>query len=159
MAESTAEQTFPVNVNVGGSGAGDQSNTNRSGDASAWNKNYTDQSNEQFQKGVGGDASSGNATAGGDCCKPHGHYKPKSKRDCGSPKWHGKSYDGKPCHESKPKHREHGGDASSGNAKGGDVDESQLASSTTARAVGYGRVDRKAGGGPEPGCRATPLTR
>ncbi len=128
-AESKAEQKSPVNVNVGGSGAGEQSNTNRSGDASAWNKNNTGQSNEQFQKGVGGNASSGDATANGNCCKPHGH--PKSKRQCKGHKWHGKSYDGKPCHESKPKpsKREHGGDASSGNAVGGDVDQSQVASS------------------------------
>ena len=129
-AESKAEQAHPVNVALG---AGEQSNTNRSGDASAWNKNHTGQSNEQFQKGVGGDASSGDATAGGGCCKPDGHYKPKPKRDCGSPKSHGKSsksYYGKPCHESKPKpyEREHGGDASSGKAVGGDVDQSQVAS-------------------------------
>ena len=41
-----------------------QSNTNASGDASAWNDNDTVQSNEQSQKGVGGDATSGDATAG-----------------------------------------------------------------------------------------------
>ena len=41
----------------------EQSNTNRSGDASAWNKNHTGQSNEQVQKGVGGDATTGYATA------------------------------------------------------------------------------------------------
>ena len=54
-----------MNVNVGESGAGEQSNENRSGDASAWNKNHTGQSNEQFQKGVGGDATTGDATTGG----------------------------------------------------------------------------------------------
>ena len=64
-AESKAEQESPVNVNVGESGAGEQSNENSSGDASAWNKNHTGQSNEQFQKGVGGDATTGDATTGG----------------------------------------------------------------------------------------------
>ena len=80
-AESKAIQIAPVNVYVPVCvakhcrfGDVEQSNTNRSGDASAWNKNHTGQSNEQFQKGVGGDASSGDATSGGSCCKPNWHH-------------------------------------------------------------------------------------
>ena len=72
-AESKATQTLPVNVYVPvciakycKTGDVEQSNDNRSGDASAWNQNETWQSNEQSQKGVGGDATTGDATAGGD---------------------------------------------------------------------------------------------
>ena len=48
-------QALPVNVNVPVESAPcdlvEQSNTNSSGDASAWNKNHTGQSNEQSQTG------------------------------------------------------------------------------------------------------------
>ena len=125
---SSAKQFKPTNV-AAGSGAGEQSNTNRSGDASAWNKNQTGQSNGQFQKGVGGNATSGDATVGGSCCKPDGHPKPRPKPGYGSHKGHGKSKSDKPCqkYEPKPHKPEHGGDATSGEAKGGDVDQGQRA--------------------------------
>ena len=70
-ATSKATQILPVNVNVPvciakscETGDVKQSNANSSGDATAWNSNHTVQSNEQSQKGVGGDATSGDATAG-----------------------------------------------------------------------------------------------
>jgi hypothetical protein len=90
----------------------DQSNGNSSGDAWAGNVNKTGQSNDQSQKGVGGDAATGDATASGGCCSKPYHPKPK----------HG-------CDNGKSKHEpEHGGDAESGKAKGGDVDQTQSAS-------------------------------
>ncbi len=68
-ARSKAEQTLPVNAYVPvcvakrcDSGDIRQANTNRSGDAWAGNVNHTGQSNEQSQKGVGGNASTGDAT-------------------------------------------------------------------------------------------------
>ena len=71
-AESKAVQVLPVNVAVPicvakacDTGSVEQSNTNTSGDASAKNVNVTDQSNEQWQQGVGGDATTGDATTGG----------------------------------------------------------------------------------------------
>jgi hypothetical protein len=71
-AESKAVQILPVNVAVPvcvavscKSGGVEQSNTNTSGDAWAGNDNETGQSNEQSQKGVGGDASTGDAKGGG----------------------------------------------------------------------------------------------
>ena len=70
-AESKAEQTLPgeravpICVALRASRLVEQSNTNRSGDASAGNMNHTGQSNEQSQKGVGGDATTGDATTGG----------------------------------------------------------------------------------------------
>ena len=117
-ATSKAVQVLPVNVAapvcVGfycKTGDDDQSNGNSSGDAWAGNANKTGQSNEQWQKGVGADAATGDATASGGCCKPN-HPKPK----------HG-------CDKGKSKHEpEHGGDAESGKAKGGDVDQAQSAS-------------------------------
>ena len=47
----------------------------------------------------------------------------------GSHKGHGKSKSDKPCqkYEPKPHKPEHGGDATSGEAKGGDVDQGQQA--------------------------------
>ncbi len=93
----------------------EQSNTNSSGDAWAGNSNHTGQSNEQSQKGVGGDATTGDATAGGGCCKPSGHPQPKPKPGCGKAK-------------PKPGKPEHSGDARSGDATGGDVDQTQSAS-------------------------------
>ena len=132
----------------------EQSNRNTSGDAAAWNANHTGQSNEQSQKGVGGDARSGDAeTAEGGCCdhgsyqKPkHGSYdKPKHgsyekpKHRCGGCEEHGKSRCDDPCHESKPKHVcKDGGNARSGDAKGGDVDQRQHAQNDN-------RTEQKAG--------------
>jgi hypothetical protein len=118
FATSKAVQLLPVNVAapvcVGfycKTGDVDQSNGNSSGGAWAGNSNKTGQSNEQWQKGVGGDAATGDATASGACCKPND---PKPK--------HG-------CDKGKSKHEpEHGGDAESGRAKGGDVDQAQSAS-------------------------------
>jgi hypothetical protein len=115
-AESRAKQTLPVNAYVPVCIAKDcrtgdvrQSNDNRSGDASASNENGTWQSNRQSQKGVGGDATTGDATAGGSTCKPdwHGKSKTPSKPQCGS-----------------------SGDATSGDAYGGDVTQSQTASNS-----------------------------
>ena len=118
-AKSKAVQIAPVNVAVPvcvalscKTGGVEQSNTNSSGDAWAGNLNHTGQSNEQWQKGVGGDAATGDATASGGCCSKPYHLKPK----------HG-------CDKGKSKHQpEHGGDAESGKAKGGDVDQTQSAS-------------------------------
>jgi hypothetical protein len=118
-AESKAVQVLPVNAAVPVCVAlycktsdVDQSNGNSSGDAWAGNVNKTGQSNDQSQKGVGGDAATGDATASGGCCSKPYHPKPK----------HG-------CDNGKSKHEpEHGGDAESGKAKGGDVDQTQSAS-------------------------------
>ena len=83
-ATSKATQVLPVNVNVPvcvawhcKTGDVEQSNRNSSGDAAAWNANHTGQSNEQSQKGVGGDARSGDATAEGGCCD-HGKGKARA---------------------------------------------------------------------------------
>jgi hypothetical protein len=92
-ASSEAKQIVPINVNApirilsNGDDKVEQSNDNESGDASAGNFNNTDQSNDQKQLGVGGDATSGPATSDG-------------------------------------------GDASTGKAVGGDVDQSQSASNS-----------------------------
>ena len=74
-ATSKAIQVVPVNVAVPvciaascKTGDVEQSNENRSGDASAFNGNSTWQSNEQGQSGYGGDASTGDATTGGKGC-------------------------------------------------------------------------------------------
>jgi len=68
-----------------------------------------------LQSAVGGDATTGDATASGDCCAA---ADTKSR--------HG-------CDKVEPKHPEparvHGGDARSGDAHGGDVAQSQSASS------------------------------
>jgi hypothetical protein len=129
-AESKATQTLPVNAYVPvcvayscDTGGVEQSNANSSGDAWAGNENRTGQSNEQSQKGVGGDARTGDATATG-CCKPETHPKPECK-----PRYDkGKGYC-KPEHEKRPCEKpEHRGDAESGKAKGGDVDQRQEAS-------------------------------
>ena len=100
-AESKAVQILPVNVAVPvciakrcETGDVRQSNTNRSGDASASNENGTWQSNGQSQQGYGGEASTGDATTGKGGC-------------CGS-----------------------AGDATSGDAYGGDVTQSQSASNS-----------------------------
>jgi hypothetical protein len=130
-AVSEAKQIAPVNVYAPvciakhcRTGDVEQSNSNSSGDASAWNANRTGQSNEQWQKGVGGDATTGDATAS-DCCKPS--PKPGCKPDRG---WHNKGYGGKGkprCDKGEPKHQPHGADARSGDATGGDVDQRQQA--------------------------------
>ncbi len=128
-AESKAEQIAPVNVAVPvcvalhcKSGGVEQSNTNRSGDAWAGNKNHTGQSNEQSQKGVGGDATSGDATAGGGCCK---HSQPtKPSKPCEKPSYGSKTKSQTPCEP------EHNSGATSGDATGGDVSQSQNASNS-----------------------------
>ena len=83
------------------------------------NANRTGQSNEQSQKGVGGDARSGEATVKGGCC---GHGT-KGEKPCKDER-HPKPYGGTPCKDA-PKGGEHGGSATTGNAKGGDVDQRQ----------------------------------
>ena len=114
-------QVLPVNLAVPvcvawhcKTGDLEQSNANGSADAWAGNLNGTHQANRQSQTAVGGDATNGDATASGDCCAAAG-TKPR----------HG-------CDEVEPKHPEpprgHGGDARSGEAHGGDVDQSQSAS-------------------------------
>src|SRR4029079_14697862 len=69
---SKAVQALSVNVAVPicvaktcDAGSIDQSNGNASGDASAPNVKVTDESNGQWQRGAGGDGSTGDATAGG----------------------------------------------------------------------------------------------
>ena len=128
-AKSKAQQTLPLNGYVPvclayrcDTGGVEQSNTNSSGDAWAGNVNKTGQSNEQSQKGVGGNAASGDATATGGCCdKP-------SKPDC-KPRYDSKKSYGKPgCDKGGYEKKQHGGDAESGKAKGGDVDQRQQAS-------------------------------
>ena len=121
-ARSTAVQVLPVNVAVPvcvawhcKTGDLEQSNANGSADAWAGNLNGTHQANGQLQSAVGGDATTGDATASGDCCAA-ADTKPR----------HG-------CDKVEPKHPEpprvHGGDARSGEAHGGDVAQSQSASS------------------------------
>ena len=97
----------------------------RSGDAAAWNANHTGQSNEQSQKGVGGDARSGDATAEGGCCD-HGKGKPAPCKEQHPKPYGGKPYGEKPCKDG-PKGEQHGPSATSGKAKGGDVDQRQQA--------------------------------
>ena len=120
-ARSTAVQVLPVDAAVPvcvawhcRTGDLEQSNANGSGDAWAGNLNGTHQANGQVQSAVGGDATTGDATASGDCCAA-ADTKPR----------HG-------CDKVEPKHPEpprgHGGDARSGEAHGGDVDQSQSAS-------------------------------
>jgi hypothetical protein len=96
----------------------EQSNDNESGDATAVNYNNTDQSNDQKQLGVGGDATSGPATADGRSsgCEKDGHWYPKpgdvhASQANGSGKTVGHCASG----------------AESGKAVGGDVDQSQWA--------------------------------
>ena len=127
-AESKAYQTAPVNAYVPvciayrcDTGGVSQSNTNTSGDASASNQNGTRQSNEQSQKGYGGDASTGDATTGGGCCK---YAKPECKQGSA----YGKSYGKDGCYHGKPEKRRPSADAESGKAVGGDVDQRQQAS-------------------------------
>ena len=126
-AKSKAEQTLPVNAYVPvclayrcDTGGVEQSNTNSSGDAWAGNVNKTGQSNEQSQKGVGGDAASGDATATGGCCKP--------QPECESSYSSKKHYEKPVCKKGTYEKRPHGADAESGKAKGGDVDQRQQAS-------------------------------
>jgi hypothetical protein len=129
-AESKAKQTLPANVYVPvcvayhcDTGGVRQSNTNRSGDAWAGNANHTGQSNEQSQTGVGGDARTGDATAVGGCCTHETHPQPGCKPHDVKGKSHCKpETEKRPCE--KPEHR---GDAASGEAKGGDVDQRQEA--------------------------------
>jgi hypothetical protein len=75
-AKSKAVQVAPINVNAPirilsfGDDKVEQSNDNESGDATAINKNNTDQSNDQAQYGFGGNAESGAASSGdgsGEC--------------------------------------------------------------------------------------------
>jgi hypothetical protein len=128
-ATSEAKQIEPVNAAVPvclalhcQSGGVEQSNTNRSGDAWAGNKNYTGQSNEQWQKGVGGDATTGDATAGGGCCK---HPQPtKPSKPCEKPSYGSKTTSPTPCEP------EHNSGATSGDATGGSVTQTQDASNT-----------------------------
>jgi hypothetical protein len=143
-AVSEAKQILPVNVNAPiciakhcETGDVKQSNDNRSGDATASNESTTKQSNDQFQKGTGGDASTGDAKGGDSCCKHGGYDEPKP--GCGDshvksrcdhpspwkPKW--KRYE---CEKPKPKPHEcerhaRGDDARSGDATGGDVHQAQ----------------------------------
>jgi hypothetical protein len=126
-ATSKAKQVAPVNAYVPvclalycRSGDVEQSNTNGSGDAWAGNVNKTGQSNEQSQSGVGGDAASGDATATGGCCKP--------EPECKQGHAYGKTYGKEGCKDGKPEQRQHGADAESGKAVGGDVDQRQQAS-------------------------------
>ena len=128
-ATSKATQLGAINVNVPvcvawhcKSGDVDQSNRNRSGDASAWNVNHTGQSNRQSQKGVGGNATSGDATAQGGCCD-HGKGKPAPCKEQHPKPYGGKPYGEKPC-QGEPT-GEHGPSAETGKAKGGDVDQRQ----------------------------------
>jgi hypothetical protein len=128
-AKSKAYQVAPVNVYAPvcvsfhcKTGGVEQSSSNSSGDTWAGNVNHTGQSNEQSQKGVGGDATTGDATASGGCCKrPEKHPEPKCKPHYGKDKGYAKFW----C--DKPREPEHGGDAESGEAKGGDVDQRQQA--------------------------------
>ena len=131
-ATSKATQVLPVNVNVPvcvawhcKTGDVEQSNRSSSGDAAAWNANHTGQSNEQSQKGVGGDARSGDATAEGGCCD-HGKGKPAPCKEQHPKPYGGKPYGEKPCKDG-PKGEQHGPSAESGKAKGGDVDQRQQA--------------------------------
>ncbi|HXG76696.1 MAG TPA: hypothetical protein VNJ53_09015 [Gaiellaceae bacterium] len=155
-AESKAVQVAPTNVNLGvhvlskgDSGHVSQTNSNESGDATAVNKNATWQSNEQSQKGIGGDATSGDATGGdggdlkgcaGSCsyeakrCKPSGHGYGKSRGRC--------TYESKKrtCGTCEPRfypcdcftHAGDGGNATTGKAVGGDVTQYQTASNDNA---------------------------
>jgi len=142
-AKSKATQIAPVNANVPicvsfkcSNGDVHQSNENTSGDAHAYNTNRNKQSNEQSQTGTGGNATSGDATAHGNkCC--NGGWKDKPK--CDEDRW-AKSKDG--CDKPKPRpcgcEGKHGGNASSGDAYGGDVDQTQYAQNdnrTTQRAT------------------------
>lgn len=144
-ATSKAVQIAPVNVAAPvciawhcKTGDVEQSNTNSSDDAWAGNLNHTGQSNRQSQTGAGGDAATGDATAAGGCCKPHQPKprhepcekgKPKHEPQHGWDKGKPKHQPGQPCHKGKPAHEpEHGADAESGEAEGGDVDQSQSAS-------------------------------
>ena len=127
-AKSKAVQTAPTNVYVPvclayrcDTGGVEQSNTNSSGDAWAGNVNHTGQSNEQSQKGYGGDASTGDATTGGGCCKD-------AKPECKQGSAYGKSYGKDGCDHGKPEKRRPSADAESGKAVGGDVDQRQQAS-------------------------------
>ena len=133
-AESKAEQIAPLNVAVPvcvalhcKSGGVEQSNTNRSGDASASNSNGTWQSNHQGQSGFGGDATTGDATTGGGCCK---HPKPtKPSKPCEKPSYGSKTTSQNPC---GPEHNSGAtsGDATGDDATGGDVSQSQSASNS-----------------------------
>jgi hypothetical protein len=129
-ATSKATQVGAINVNVPvcvawhcETGDVDQSNRNRSGDASAWNANHTGQSNQQSQKGVGGDAASGDATAEGGCCD-HGKRKPAPCKEQHPQPYGGKPYGETPC-KGEPKGGKQGPSAESGKAKAGDVDQRQ----------------------------------
>jgi hypothetical protein len=131
-AESRAKQTVPVNVAVPvcvakhcDGGGVRQTNRNRSGDAWAGNVNHTGQSNEQSQKGVGGNASTGDATTKGGCCTPPEHPKPACPPK--GAKGQGKGSPPHACDKGCTK-ADRGPDATSGNANGGDVDQRQQAS-------------------------------
>ncbi len=126
-ATSKAIQVAPINVNVPvcvalhcTTGDVDQSNRSSSGGASAWNANETGQWNGQSQKGLGGDARSGDATAEGSCCD-HGKGKPAPCKE-----QHPKPYGEEPCKDG-PKGEQQGPSAESGKATGGDVDQRQQA--------------------------------
>jgi hypothetical protein len=140
-AESKAKQIAPANVS--GASPARQSNANSSGDAWAGNRNHTGQSNEQSQTGVGGNASTGDATATGGCCTPAKHPERQCKPHYGRGKGHCKPTPEKRACD-KPEHR---GDAVSGVANGGDVDQHQQASNdnrTTQTASATSKAVQKA---------------
>ena len=146
------ERNVPVCV-AGHCETGDveQSNRNRSGDATAWNANRTGQSNEQSQKGVGGDARSGEATVKGGCCG-HGTKGEKPCKDERDPK----PYGGTPCKDA-PKGGEHGGSATTGNEKGGATPISARAAERQPHFAGCRRdLAGEAGGRTEPRTRLRP---
>jgi hypothetical protein len=115
----------------GSKGDLDQSNSNRSGSAVAGNWNETTQSNAQSQDAAGGNASTGDAVGGSGAGEKTDAR--SSKGDCG-------------CKNGTWKDdRSGGGDARSGDAYGGDVDQSQDASNwngTTQEANAESRAEQ-----------------